>query len=204
MHYQQKILEKRLDYMIHCYRKAHLSFCRRMMPKVIKKQQEKKMEKEEVKNGQKETSFKKYLIYAAVFLALGIIFGVFYREFSKAYGVVNVYTPLGLVHTHFLVLGVLFILIIGLVTDKLNKGSKKLFKYAFLLYVVGVSGAGVMMAVRGMLDVLVKSDKIIYTVSDGANGAISGLSGIFHALLGVGIVLIFVSWFLKDKKVSEN
>ena len=52
---------------------------------------------------------KKYIKYSAVFLALGIIFGVFYREFSKAYGVVNTYSPLGLVHTHFLVLGVTFI-----------------------------------------------------------------------------------------------
>ncbi len=40
---------------------------------------------------------KKYIKYAAVFLALGVVFGVFYREFSKAYGVVNTYATLGLV-----------------------------------------------------------------------------------------------------------
>ena len=57
-----------------------------------------------------------------------------------------------------------------------------------------------MMVARGVLDVLVKSDKIVYAVSDGANGAISGISGIFHAVLGAGLVLIFVSWLLKEKK----
>lgn len=143
---------------------------------------------------------KKYIKYAAVFLALGLACGVFYREFSKAYGVVNVYTTLGLAHTHFLVLGVAFTLLVGLVTEKLGKGKDKLFRWAFPLYSVGVLGAGLMMVARGVLDVLVKSEKIVYAVSDGANGAISGISGIFHAVLGAGLVLIFVSWLLKEKK----
>ena len=76
---------------------------------------------------------KKYIKYAAVFLALGLACGVFYREFSKAYGVVNVYTALGLAHTHFLVLGVAFALLVGLVTEKLGKGKDKLFRWAFPL-----------------------------------------------------------------------
>ncbi len=142
---------------------------------------------------------KKYVKYAAVFLALGLALGVFYREFSKAYGVLNVYTTLGLAHTHFLVLGTAFTLIIGLVDDKLGSRHEKLYKWAFPLYLVGVLGAGLMMTVRGILDVLVKSEKIVFTVSDGANGAISGISGMFHAILGVGIVLIFVAWLIKRK-----
>ncbi len=58
------------------------------------------MEEAKTQDKAKTSDFKRYLIVSAVFLALGIIFGVFYREFSKAFGVVNVYTPLGLVHTH--------------------------------------------------------------------------------------------------------
>ena len=81
------------------------------------------MEEAKTQDKAKTSDFKRYLIVSAVFLALGIIFGVFYREFSKAFGVVNVYTPLGLVHTHFLVLGVAFVLIIGLVSDKMGKGG---------------------------------------------------------------------------------
>lgn len=162
------------------------------------------MEEAKTQDKAKTSDFKRYLIVSAVFLALGIIFGVFYREFSKAFGVVNVYTPLGLVHTHFLVLGVAFVLIIGLVSDKMGKGGSKLFKYAFITYIVGVAGAGLLMTARGVLDVLSQSEKLVYTIQDGANGAISGISGLFHAVLGTGMVLIFVSWFLKEKKVSPK
>ncbi len=147
---------------------------------------------------------KKYIKYAIVFLSLGLACGVFYREFSKAYGVVNVYTTLGLAHTHFLVLGVAFVLLIGLVTDKLDKHNNKLFMRAFTAYCVGVTGAGLTMVTRGIFDVLVKSDKMLYTVPSGLNGAISGIAGIFHAVLGVGLVLIFVSWLLSEKKPSTK
>lgn len=150
---------------------------------------------------------KKYIKYSAVFLALGIIFGVFYREFSKAYGIVNTYSPLGLVHTHFLVLGVAFTLIIGLVNEKNGGRNEKLFKWAFNVYCAGVLGAGIMMSARGIIDILIKSDKIVYELSDGANGALAGISGLFHAVLGVGLVLIFVSWLLNkksNKKEKQN
>lgn len=147
---------------------------------------------------------KKFIKYSLVFLVLGIVCGIFYREFTKAYALANEYTTLGLAHTHFLVLGVAFVLLIGLVTDKLNKHDSKLFNRAFITYSVGVSGAGLMIVVRGIFDVLVKSNKTAFQVTGGANGAISGISGIFHAILGVGIILIFVSWLLKDKKTSTE
>lgn len=64
-----------------------------------------------------------------------------------------------------------------------------------------------MLAVRGILDILVRSDKIQFAVSAGANGAIAGISGLFHAILGIGIVLIFVSWLFNKTRIpndSEN
>ena len=147
---------------------------------------------------------KKYIKYAFVFLILGIVCGVFYREFTKPYGLANEYTTLGLAHTHFLVLGVAFIMLFGLVADKLNKHSDKVFRAGFLTYSVGVLGAGSMIVVRGILDVLVKSEKVVFQVSSGANGAISGISGIFHAALGAGIILIFVAWLRKDRKPADG
>lgn len=146
---------------------------------------------------------KKYIKYALVFLALGIACGVFYREFSKPYGLANQYTVLGLAHTHFLVLGVAFVLLIGLVTDKLNKHGDKLFRIGFCTYSVGVLGAGIMILVRGILDVLVKSPNVVYSLSSGANGALSGVAGIFHAVLGIGIVLVFVAWLKKEKSAAQ-
>ncbi len=155
----------------------------------------------------RRTLMKKYIKFALVFLVLGLVFGVFYREFSKAYGIVNTYATLGLVHVHFLVLGVVFTLIIGLIINKLENCHEKLFKSAFLLYAIGVLGVGLMLAVRGILDILVRSDKIQFAVSAGANGAIAGISGLFHAILGIGIVLIFVSWLFNKTRIpndSEN
>lgn len=147
---------------------------------------------------------KKYIKYALCFLALGIVCGIFYREFTKGLNLVNVYTPLGLAHTHFLVLGVAFILLIGLICERLENYNEKLFKWSFLLYIVGTAGAGTMLVVRGIIDVLTKSNKVSFTLSSSANGAISGISGLFHALLGVGIILIFVSWLMKQKQEEKD
>lgn len=146
---------------------------------------------------------KKYIKYALIFLALGIACGVFFREFSKAYGVVNEYTTLGVTHVHFLVLGVAFVLLIGLVTEKLGKGESKLLRIAFPVYASGTLGTGIMLVVRGIFDVLSKSPLIDYATPSGANGAIAGVAGIFHAVLGAGLIMIFVAWLLKPKAAPE-
>lgn len=146
---------------------------------------------------------KKFVKISLVFLAVGLACGVFYREFSKAFSVTNQYLTLGLVHPHFLVLGVIMTLVLGLVADKLGKTDKKLFKAGLITYLTGVSGAGAMLLVRGTLEILEKSAKSSFVFTSGANGAISGIAGIFHAALGVGIVLIFVALLLKDKKPTE-
>ncbi|MGN0823932.1 MAG: DUF2871 family protein [Candidatus Coproplasma sp.] len=144
---------------------------------------------------------KKFVKIAVVFLAVGLACGVFYREFSKAYGVTNQYLTLGLTHPHFLVLGVIFTLIIGLVADKLSRAESKLFKAGLITYLTGVSGAGAMLLVRGTLEILAKTTD--FTITIGANGAISGIAGIFHAALGVGIVLVFIAFLLKEKGEKE-
>lgn len=149
-----------------------------------------------------EKIMKKYIKYALVFLILGIVCGIFYREFTKAYDLANEYTTLGLAHTHFFVLGVAFVIIFGLVTDKLNKHSDKIFRASFITCSVGVMGAGIMIVVRGILDVLVKSENVVFQVSNGVSGAISGISGMFHAVLGAGIILMFVAWLRKDKNAT--
>jgi hypothetical protein len=50
---------------------------------------------------------KGYVITGLVYLVVGLLCGVYYREFTKALGYVNAYTPLGLVHPHLLVLGMI-------------------------------------------------------------------------------------------------
>lgn len=142
---------------------------------------------------------KKYIIISFLFMVLGIACGVFYREFSKAYEVVNTYTTLGVAHSHFLVLGSILTLVIGLVTIKVDKSNSILFNTSLIVFVVGVLGSGLMLLTRGIFDVLDKSALIEYNIPKPINGILSGVSGCFHAVLGVGVVLIFTSWLLKNK-----
>ena len=58
---------------------------------------------------------KRYINYSIVYAVLAMIGGVFYREFTK----MNDYaawTTLSVVHTHYFILGMMFFLILGLVS----------------------------------------------------------------------------------------
>jgi uncharacterized membrane protein YtjA (UPF0391 family) len=56
-----------------------------------------------------------------------------------------------------------------------------------------------MMIVRGVLEVLGTK------ISKGLNGAISGIAGMAHIILGIGIILLLVSFkFIADPKSSEK
>lgn len=132
---------------------------------------------------------KRYVIWSFAYLIAGILCGVYYREFSKALGYVNQYTPLGLVHPHLLVLGMIMMLVIGLVLSHVEinqKGSK----WAFIIYNAGVIFTALMLLVRGTYNVLELTGHGALT--SGASAAISGISGVAHVILGVGIVTYFV------------
>ena len=126
----------------------------------------------------------------------------FYREFSKFYGVVNTYTPLGLAHPHLLILGMLMMLIFGFVNIKLGIKENKLIKIFTPIYVVATSGASIMLIARGIIDVLVQSSTI-EGVSSSINGIINGISGLFHIILGAMLIAIFVVWILSLKNKKE-
>lgn len=153
-------------------------------------------------NEENKKYFKKYLIYSFAFLIAAICAGVFYREFSKFYGVVNTYTPLGLAHPHLLTLGMLMMLVFGFVNIKLGVQDNKLIKIFTPIYVVATSGASIMLIARGIIDVLIKSGTI-EGISSGVDGMISGISGLFHIVLGAMIIAIFVIRILSLKSKKE-
>ena len=140
---------------------------------------------------------RKFVKLSFIYLCIGLALGVFYREFSKAFRVVNTYTPLGLGHPHMLVLGCLVVLIIGLVATRLNKEEDKLFNISLIGYQVGVCFTSLMLVIRGIFDVLNKGNGFV--ISSSLNGALSGISGLAHITLGVFIILIFVSLLRKNK-----
>ncbi|MEG0176606.1 DUF2871 domain-containing protein [Anaerorhabdus sp.] len=135
---------------------------------------------------------KKMINVAFIYSIVAMIAGVFYREFTKFNGFVGV-TSLGKMHVHLLVLGSLFFLILGLYCDRVKVEDQKGFNTAFIAYNVGLCWMVVMMLVRGILQVLNTP------LSSGINAAISGVAGIGHIILGVGLVLIF----LKLKKAVK-
>ena len=112
--------------------------------------------------------------------------GVFYREFTKFNGFHGV-TALGKVHTHLFLLGTVVFMLVALFAAQGDLMKQKTFRVFLRVYNVGVPLTAVMMAVRGVTQVLGTS------LSAGASASISGIAGIGHILTGVGIILLLVS-----------
>ena len=127
---------------------------------------------------------KRHIKFALVYAVLAMACGVFYREFTKAYAFTGD-TALGKVHTHLFLLGMVVFLLFALFDAKLNLQKSKLYLPFLIVYNAGVGLAGIMMIVRGVLQVTAAS------LSAGANGAVSGVSGIGHVLTAAGIILFF-------------
>ena len=141
---------------------------------------------------------KKCLSISLVYAIAAMAGGVFYREFTKLNGFDGV-TVLGKVHTHLFLLGMMVFLIAALFCAHFKSLSeKKLFKAFLCVYNIGVPVTAVMMAVRGVTEVLATE------LSKGANGAISGIAGLGHIIAGTGIILLIASLKSAAKtKVSE-
>ncbi|MGN0649393.1 MAG: DUF2871 domain-containing protein [Oscillospiraceae bacterium] len=138
---------------------------------------------------------KKCLNLSLIYAAAAMAGGVFYREFTKLNGFDGV-TVLGKVHTHLFLLGMMIFLIAALFCAHFKSlPEKKLFKTFLCVYNIGVPLTAVMMAVRGITEVLGTE------LSKGANGAISGIAGLGHIIAGTGIVLFIAA--LKSAVKSE-
>lgn len=122
---------------------------------------------------------KKFLNLSTFYLVLGLALGVFYREFTKFNGFEG-QTVLGTAHTHTLVLGFLFFLVLMLLEKNFEISKIKnmnIFVIAYnisLIYMLGTVVA------RGVMQVL------------GTDFAgLSHIAGLAHAMLGISLV-----WFV--------
>lgn len=129
---------------------------------------------------------KKYFNLALKYAIAGLIWGVFYREFTKWNGFSGI-TVLGKVHGHMLLLGTFVFLIIALYVERFPLEKEKTFSQFMIVYNIGVPLTSLMMVVRGVLQVLETE------LSKGVTASISGLAGIGHLLTGVGIILLIIS-----------
>lgn len=128
---------------------------------------------------------KKMINTSLAWMIAGLAAGVFYREYTKLMGFAGT-TALGTVHTHLLVLGMLFFLIAALLVKAWpDMKENKWFSWFYGLYNIGLAGTAIMMLVRGICEVtgtLMLPD-----------AAISGMAGIFHIVLAAGLIAFFVS-----------
>lgn len=121
---------------------------------------------------------KRYINYSIVYAVLAMIGGVFYREFTKM-NEYTAWTTLSVVHTHYFILGMMFFLILGVVSMNVNLKINR----AVLFYNVGLNLTAVMLVVRGIVQALG-----LNVVS----ALISGIAGIGHLILGISLILILM------------
>ena len=131
--------------------------------------------------GQGDT-MKRLMNASIVYGVLGLIGGVFYREFTKLNGFTG-FTTLSVVHTHYLMLGMLFFLMLVLLENNFHFIGNKVRKY-LLFYHIGLNLTAIMFVVRGIVQVL---------SLDVSSAAISGIAGIGHLILGISMVLVLIS-----------
>ena len=129
---------------------------------------------------------KKMINTAFTYALLAMAGGVFYREFTK-FNHFTGQTHLGFVHTHLFILGMIGFLVVALFVKNLpDVLADRKFKVFYILYNFGLCITAVTLAWRGIIQVL------SVPVSSGLNASISGIAGIGHILLGIGIVLFFL------------
>lgn len=128
---------------------------------------------------------KKLVNTAFIYAIAAMVCGVFYREFTKMMSFEG-HTTLAFTHLHLFVLGTFVFLILALFSLQTDLLMQKKFKAFFLTYNIGLPLMVGMFFVRGILQVLGTP------LSAGMNAAISGIAGITHIILAVGIVLMFL------------
>lgn len=131
---------------------------------------------------------KKYFNFATFYMIIGLIMGVFYREFTK----INNFegkTVLGVVHTHALTLGFIFFIIVLLLEKNFSLSKIKNFNIWSIFYNISLIYVLITLIVRGVMQVL------------GIDFAgLSHIAGLGHALLGIALV-----WFvvIVNKAIKE-
>ncbi|WP_410768502.1 DUF2871 domain-containing protein [Fontibacillus sp. BL9] len=123
----------------------------------------------------------KKLYYTSFFYAIiGLLAGVFYREITKHSDFTGD-TILVALHTHILVLGFLFFLIVLILGKLFGVHEAKSFKAWYLVYNLGLLITIGSMATRGMLQ-LEQSDISF----------LPHIAGLGHAVLGAGFIWLLI------------
>lgn len=120
-------------------------------------------------------------VAAHVYMILGLVSGLAYREITKAQHYTGD-TQLSVLHTHLLALGMLFFLILLALEKLFTLSAGKLFTAFFWTYNVGVALTVGMMAVEGTMTVY----------GHPAGEGLAMVAGLGHILLTIGLIFFFI------------
>ena len=138
---------------------------------------------------------KRYFNAAIVYAILAMAGGVFYREFTK-YLAFTGKTNLSLVHSHYFVLGMAFFLLLALLEKAFTFSANQGVKGWITVYHIGLNLTSICLFLRGFVQATQT------TLSSGLNASLSGMSGIGHALLGVGMLALL--FLIRKGAVKQN
>lgn len=131
---------------------------------------------------------KRYANLTIVYAIIAMVFGVFYREFTKFNHFAG-QTNLSVMHTHYFLLGMFFFLMLMLAEKVFSFSDPKTGKL-LITYQLGLNITGLGFLMRGLTQVWGTE------LSSGIDASISGIAGIGHILMSVCMVLLL----LKIKK----
>lgn len=137
---------------------------------------------------------KKLYYTAFTYLVLGLAAGVFYREFTKMNGF-NGYTALSFTHSHILVLGFLFFMILTILASISKFEDVKGFNAWYWTYNIGLVFVIVTFIWRGVLQVK----------SLDFNG-LNYIAGLAHTIIGFSLIwfMIIFKRILQDKTAAAE
>ena len=131
------------------------------------------------------TYTKKLFNLSFFYLILGLALGVFFREFTKLNDFTGV-TTLSAAHTHTLVLGFIFFLVIVVLENLFTISNIKNFNIWLITYNIGLLSLISTLVTRGILEVLSK-DFV----------GLPHMAGTSHVILGLSLI-----WFMIMLKKS--
>ncbi len=140
-----------------------------------------------------KTIQKKWINLSILYAILGLASGVFYREFTKWNGFTGI-SSLRVMHVHYIVLGALMFLLFITLEQSFGFSSQKRSGLVLALYQIGLNWTELLFLVRGICTVKAMN------LSSAANAAISGIAGIGHILLAIGLVWLL---FLIKKSIAK-
>lgn len=128
---------------------------------------------------------KRFATTALAYAVAAMIFGVFYREFTKFQGFTGK-TTLSVMHTHYFLLGMVFFLLLLVLEKNFSLSAQKNIGRILIAYQIGLNITGLGLFMRGMTQALGT------VLTRGLDASISGISGIGHIFTGVSMILILV------------